>query len=104
MLFVVIEMKTYKKKDFPLAKIRLGLPATNWFPLESESGRGLQELREMGASGVIQPVRVVVQLPEGESALSARRAQCRGSRHREPAGRQGRRVAVLHAVGPHRPG
>ncbi|HVH67424.1 MAG TPA: MMPL family transporter [Gemmatimonadales bacterium] len=58
---------------FPLIQIRLGLPATNWFPPESESGRGLEALREMGASGVIQPVRVVVQLPEGESALSARR-------------------------------
>jgi len=58
---------------FPLSQIRLGLPATNWFPPESESGQGLQALREMGASGVIQPVRVVVQLPEGESALSARR-------------------------------
>src|SRR5881227_790572 len=57
----------------PLTQIRLGLPATNWFPPESESARGLEALREMGASGVIQPVRVVVQLPEGESALSARR-------------------------------
>src|SRR6266705_2425758 len=57
----------------PLSQIRLGLPATNWFPPESESGMGLEVLREMGASGVIQPVRVVVQLPEGESALSARR-------------------------------
>src|SRR5439155_1030433 len=58
---------------FPPSQIRLGLPATNWFPPESESGMGLEALREMGASGVIQPVRVVVQLPEGESALSARR-------------------------------
>jgi putative drug exporter of the RND superfamily len=58
---------------FPLSQIRLGLPATNWFPPESESGRGLEALRHMGASGVIQPVRLVVQLPEGESALSARR-------------------------------
>jgi len=57
----------------PLTQIRLGLPATNWFPPESESARGLEALRDMGASGVIQPVRVVVQLPEGESALSARR-------------------------------
>src|SRR6266511_2541562 len=48
----------------PVTQIRLGLPATNWFPSESESGQGLQALREMGASGVIQPVRVVVQLPE----------------------------------------
>ena len=58
---------------FPLTQIQLGLPATNWFPPQSESGQGLEALHEMGASGVIQPVRVVVQLPEGESALSARR-------------------------------
>src|SRR5256884_1730180 len=32
-----------------------------------------EALRELGARGVIQPVRVVVQLPEGESALSGRR-------------------------------
>src|SRR5205814_4225648 len=57
----------------PLAKIRLGLPATNWFPPESESGQGLAALRAMGASGAIQPIRVVVQLPEGESALAGRR-------------------------------
>jgi RND superfamily putative drug exporter len=57
----------------PVTWIRLGLPATNWFPPQSESGQGLEALRAMGASGVIHPVRVVVQLPEGESALSARR-------------------------------
>src|SRR5437762_370951 len=57
----------------PLTQIRLGLPATNWFPPESESGQGLATLRAMGASGAIQPIRVVVQLPEGESALGGRR-------------------------------
>lgn len=56
----------------PLTQLRLGLPATNWFPPESESGQGLEALRAMGASGVIQPVRVVMQLPEGESAISGR--------------------------------
>src|SRR5207245_2982335 len=59
--------------SFPLTPIRLGLPATNWFPPQSESGQGLAALRDMGASGVIQPIRVVVQLPEGEAALAARR-------------------------------
>ena len=57
----------------PLIQLRLGLPATNWFPPESESGQGLAELQAMGAGGLIYPVRVVVQLPEGESALDARR-------------------------------
>jgi len=57
---------------FPATQIRLGLPATNWFPPESESGQGLAALRAMGASGVIQPIRVVVQLPEGQHALTGR--------------------------------
>ncbi len=57
----------------PLTQIRIGLPASNWFPPQSESGQGLAELRSMGASGIIQPTRLVVQLPEGESALSGRR-------------------------------
>lgn len=58
---------------FPLTQIKIGLPARNWFPPEAESGQGLEALRDMGASGVIQPLRVVVQLPSGESALSGRR-------------------------------
>jgi putative drug exporter of the RND superfamily len=57
----------------PLTRIKIGLPATNWFPPRSESGLGLATLRTMGAGGVIYPTRIVVQLPEGESALSARR-------------------------------
>jgi len=44
----------------------------NWFPPDAESGQGLAALREMGASGVIQPLRVVVELPAGGSALSGR--------------------------------
>jgi putative drug exporter of the RND superfamily len=84
---------------FPLLQIRLGLPATNWFPPESESGQGLQTLRDMGASGVIQPVRVVVQLPEGESALSARRLAglkvLTDSIRRDPRVREVRGVASI---------
>lgn len=57
----------------PLTTIRIGLPAANWFPPASESGIALAELRRMGAAGVIHPVRVVVQLPDGESAVAARR-------------------------------
>ena len=57
---------------FPLTQIKIGLPVRNWFPPETESGQGLAALREMGASGVIQPLRVVVELPAGESALSGR--------------------------------
>src|SRR3989442_431224 len=45
---------------FPLTQIKIGLPARNWFPPDAESGQGLAALREMGASGVIQPLRVGV--------------------------------------------
>ena len=87
---------------FPLTQIRLGLPATNWFPPESESARGLQALREMGASGVIQPVRVVVQLPEGESAISARRLPglkaLTDSIRKDPRVREVRGVASVKAA------
>jgi RND superfamily putative drug exporter len=58
---------------FPLTQIRIGLPAANWFPPQAESGRGLAALHAMGVSGVLQPTRVVVRLPEGESVLSGRR-------------------------------
>ncbi|HYK10980.1 MAG TPA: MMPL family transporter [Gemmatimonadales bacterium] len=57
----------------PLSQMKIGLPARNWFPSESESGVGLQELVNMGVSGIIQPTRVVIALPAGQSALSARR-------------------------------
>lgn len=57
----------------PLSQIRFGLPARNWFPPESESGEGLAQLRTMGAGGTIQPTRIVVRLPAGDSAVTARR-------------------------------
>jgi putative drug exporter of the RND superfamily len=57
----------------PIVAIRLGIPSRNWFPPQSESAQGLAELRAMGASGVVTPIRIVVQFPEGESALAARR-------------------------------
>jgi RND superfamily putative drug exporter len=84
---------------YPLTQIRIGLPATNWFPPQAESGQGLAALREMGASGVIQPLRVVVQLPEGESVLTGRRLPglkaLSDSMRRDPRVREVRGVATL---------
>jgi RND superfamily putative drug exporter len=57
----------------PLTQIRIGLPARDWFPQQSESGEGLNALREMGASGVIMPLRVVVVLPPGQSVFAGPR-------------------------------
>jgi RND superfamily putative drug exporter len=83
----------------PLTQIKIGLPVRNWFPPDAESGQGLEALRAMGASGVIQPLRVVVQLPEGESALSGRRLPglkaLSDSIHKDPRVREVRGVATL---------
>lgn len=84
---------------FPLTQIRIGLPARNWFPPQSESGQGLAALREMGASGVIMPIRIVVQLPEGESVLAGRRLPglkaISDSMRRDPRVREVRGIATL---------
>ena len=84
---------------FPLTQIKIGLPARNWFPPDAESGQGLEALREMGASGVIQPLRVVVQLPSGESAVSGRRLSglkaLSDSIEKDPRVREVRGVATL---------
>ena len=83
----------------PLTQIRIGLPARNWFPPQSESGRGLAALRDMGASGVIHPIRIVVQLPEGESVLAGRRLPglkaLSDSMKKDPRVREVRGVATL---------
>jgi len=55
----------------PLLRIEMGLPAQNWYPEGTESSRALGLLEEMGAGGIIQPVRVVVQLRDGQSAVSS---------------------------------
>jgi RND superfamily putative drug exporter len=55
----------------PVVLIRIGLPARNWWPIATEAGRGVQTLQEMGAAGVILPVRVVVQFPAERNAVDA---------------------------------
>jgi len=55
----------------PLLKIRIGLPARNWWPTEVEAGAGLSTLSEMGVSGYVTPVRIVVEVPEGTTATRA---------------------------------
>ena len=55
----------------PLLLIRIGLPARNWWPSSTEAGQGLDMLSRMGVAGYVQPVRVVVEVPEGKSAVSS---------------------------------
>jgi RND superfamily putative drug exporter len=55
----------------PAFWIRIGLPARNWFPAQTEAGRAIEALQQMGAGSVILPVRVVVEFPPGQTAVSA---------------------------------
>jgi RND superfamily putative drug exporter len=45
-------------------------PGGDWLPSGIESARGLHVLREMRRSGVVQSVRVIVELPVGTSAFT----------------------------------
>jgi RND superfamily putative drug exporter len=44
-------------------RMETGLPRGNWLPPEMESAQGLDDLRRMGHSGVIQRVRIVLEFP-----------------------------------------
>lgn len=56
---------------FPVLFLRVGLPSRNWWPVETEAGAGVATLERMGMSGYIQPVRLLVEFPEGTEATSA---------------------------------
>ena len=57
----------------PLFMIKIGLPSSGWWPIQTEAGQGVEVLTEMGAGGIIMPIRVLVEVPEGESAVGSRR-------------------------------
>src|SRR5947199_232623 len=79
----------------------VGFAALVMTPL-SESGQGLAARRAMGASGAIQPIRVVVQFPEGEAALSGRRLP--GLKALTDSLRKDPRVREVRGVASIRPG
>jgi RND superfamily putative drug exporter len=56
---------------FPLIFIRIGLPARNWWTPGTEAGQGVEILNRMGVSGVMTPVRLLVEAPPGERVVSA---------------------------------
>ena len=45
-------------------------PTGDWLPAQIESARGLRALREMQRAGVVQGLRIVVELPAGVSAFT----------------------------------
>ena len=57
----------------PVAKLRIGLPVSGWFPKDTESGRGLTVLQEMRSGGSLQPIRVVLHSTDGSALLDVDR-------------------------------
>ncbi len=62
----------------PLFWIRIGLPSRHWWPTGTEAGEGLEALSRMGVAGYVQPVRLLVEVPQGRTAVQA--ASLRGLR------------------------
>ena len=53
-------------------RIVTSLPSSNWLPARMESARALHDLAGMGRAGVVQSLRIVIELPPGVSALEPR--------------------------------
>lgn len=80
----------------PLYWVRIDLPARGWWPTATEAGRGVQALADLGAVGVILPLRVLVEVPEGERATAALRL--RGLRALSDTLRADPRVADVRSI------
>ena len=57
---------------WPLVHIKIGLPREGWFPSNTESSDAVASLDAIGARGALQPVRIVIQAPEGERIVGSR--------------------------------
>jgi RND superfamily putative drug exporter len=57
---------------WPLTQLRIGLPREGWFPSNTESAEGVRVLDDIGARGALQPVRVVIQAPDGARIVGTR--------------------------------
>ena len=57
----------------PVFHMRVGLPANDWWPKATEGGQALSVLERIGVRGVVQPIRIVVQVPPGDHVTSALR-------------------------------
>jgi RND superfamily putative drug exporter len=80
----------------PVFFIKIGLPSRHWWPAGTEAGEGLDALSAMGVAGFIQPVRVLVQLPAGRSAVEA--ASLRGLMTLADSLKADRRVREVRSV------
>ncbi|HEU4649023.1 MAG TPA: MMPL family transporter [Gemmatimonadales bacterium] len=86
----------------PVFWIRIGLPARHWWPEQTDAGKGIETLTEMGAAGVVQPIRVLVEVPQGRSAVET--ASLRGLRTLSDSLRADPRVRTVRSLVDLKPG
>ena len=86
----------------PALWLRIGLPVANWFPSDTDSGRGLAVLQNMGHGGALRPLRVVLEMTDGTAVLDPDRL--RGLRALSDSLRANPRVAEVRGPVDLRPG
>lgn len=57
---------------WPIFQLHIGLPSSGWFPAKTESGRGVTALERIGARGVLQPIRIVIQAPDNQKVVGTK--------------------------------
>ena len=82
--------------SWPLTQIKIGLPRSGWFPSNTESHDGITDLERVGAQGVLQPIRIVLQARDGERIVGAK--YLRGLRKLSDSLRADPRVADVRSV------
>jgi RND superfamily putative drug exporter len=86
----------------PALWLRIGLPVVNWFPIDTDSGRGLAVLQDMGHGGALRPLKVVVEMTDGSQVLDLDRLA--GLRALSDSIRGNPRVAQVRGMVDLRPG
>jgi RND superfamily putative drug exporter len=86
----------------PVFWIRIGLPARHWWPVDTEAGKGIETLTAMGAAGVVQPIRVLVEVPKGRTAVET--ASLRGLRTLSDSLRADPRIRSVRSLVDIKPG
>ena len=86
----------------PARWLRIGLPAVGWFPTDTDSGRGLAVLEDMGHGGTLRPLKVVVDMTDRSAVLDVDRL--RGLRALADSIRANPRVAQVRGMVDLRPG
>jgi RND superfamily putative drug exporter len=81
---------------WPLARMEIGLPREGWFPQDTESSEGVKALDQIGSRGALQPIRVVVEAPEGQRIVGSR--YLRGVKRLSDSIRADPRVLTVQSV------